>query len=69
MTYEQIAKLLDCKVGTVKSRLARGRDLLKNSLNTMEINLSSKALNKHLYQHFFVDVNEKDPGYNSINPQ
>ena len=28
-TREKIAEQLECKVGTVKSRLARGRELLK----------------------------------------
>ena len=32
LPYEKIAGLLDCKVGTVKSRLARGRGLLRGLL-------------------------------------
>lgn len=32
LPYEKIAEVLDCKVGTVKSRLARGREMLKNFL-------------------------------------
>lgn len=32
MPYEKIAETLDCKVGTVKSRLSRGRELLKEFL-------------------------------------
>jgi RNA polymerase sigma-70 factor, ECF subfamily len=32
MPYEKIAEALDCKVGTVKSRLSRGRELLKEFL-------------------------------------
>lgn len=32
MPYEKIASVLDCKIGTVKSRLARGRELLKDFL-------------------------------------
>lgn len=30
LPYEKIAEVLGCKVGTVKSRLARGREMLKN---------------------------------------
>ena len=32
MPYEQIAEKLDCKVGTVKSRLSRGREMLRDYL-------------------------------------
>ena len=32
MPYDRIASVLDCKIGTVKSRLARGRELLKDFL-------------------------------------
>ena len=32
MPYEQIAQKLDCRVGTVKSRLSRGREMLRDYL-------------------------------------
>lgn len=32
LSYEQIADFLNCKVGTVKSRLARGREILRQEL-------------------------------------
>ena len=31
-SYDKIADILSCKVGTVKSRIARGRELLRNML-------------------------------------
>lgn len=37
LPYEKIAEQLDCKVGTVKSRLARGRELLREYLVAREI--------------------------------
>lgn len=37
LPYEQIAERLDCKVGTVKSRLARGRELLREYLIARDI--------------------------------
>ena len=36
LPYEKIAEQLDCKVGTVKSRLARGRELLREYLTSQE---------------------------------
>ena len=33
LDYEQIAKLLNCAVGTVKSRISRGRDLLRQYMD------------------------------------
>jgi RNA polymerase sigma-70 factor (ECF subfamily) len=32
MSYEKIAEILKCKVGTVKSRISRGREMLKDLL-------------------------------------
>ena len=37
MPYEQIAQRLDCKVGTVKSRLSRGREMLRDYLAAVGI--------------------------------
>ena len=37
MPYEQIAQKLDCKVGTVKSRLSRGREMLRDRLASIGI--------------------------------
>ncbi len=33
MPYEEIAKIQKCRTGTVKSRIARGREILRNVLN------------------------------------
>ncbi len=33
LSYEEIAQILNCKVGTIKSKIARGREELKNRLS------------------------------------
>ena len=43
MPYEQIAQKLDCKVGTVKSRLSRGREMLRVQLAAIGILPSASA--------------------------
>ena len=43
MPYEQIAQKLDCKVGTVKSRLSRGREMLRDQLAAVGILPSAGA--------------------------
>jgi RNA polymerase sigma-70 factor (ECF subfamily) len=41
MPNEQIARKLDCKVGTVKSRLSRGREMLRDTLASLGFNPSA----------------------------
>lgn len=48
MPYEQIASVLDCKIGTVKSRIARGRELLREYLITMDGGSSSEAVSTNV---------------------
>lgn len=43
LPYEKIAEQLDCKVGTVKSRLARGRELLRDYLISRDIPANSTS--------------------------
>ena len=47
MPYEQIAQKLDCRVGTVKSRLSRGREMLREHLAAIGILPSGGAAGKH----------------------
>ena len=43
-TYEEIAKILDVPIGTVRSRLFRARNLLKEKLKNYAKNLGYKDL-------------------------
>ena len=37
MSYDKIAEVLQCKIGTVKSRIARGREILREIMNKFEV--------------------------------
>ena len=51
-TYEEMAKILDLPIGTVRSRLFRARNLLKDRLKTYAENLGYKDYrgNKNFYK-------------------
>ena len=37
LTYEEIAEVLNCSIGTVKSRLSRGREILRKKIAKREL--------------------------------
>lgn len=41
-SYEQIAEVLGCKIGTVKSRIARGREMMRSKLNSVNVDNKDK---------------------------
>jgi RNA polymerase sigma-70 factor (ECF subfamily) len=43
LPYEKIAELQDCKIGTVKSRIARGREILREFIVSLEGTPESRA--------------------------
>jgi len=42
MSYEEIAALLECRVGTVKSRISRGRELLREIIENDSVGMGKK---------------------------
>jgi RNA polymerase sigma-70 factor, ECF subfamily len=47
LSYEEIAEVLECSVGTVKSRILRGRRALKDLLEPLLVDRSAIALEKN----------------------
>ena len=35
MTYEEIAEIMDCPVGTVRSRIFRAREVIENKIQPL----------------------------------
>jgi hypothetical protein len=50
-TNEEAARLLGCPAGTIFSRLARGREMLRRRLERRGVTLTATALSAALWQH------------------
>lgn len=61
MPYETIAKKLDCKVGTVKSRLARGREIIRLFLEKLDSGATLSDMHAHSERKQQQDAIETSP--------
>jgi RNA polymerase sigma-70 factor, ECF subfamily len=61
-TYEEAADIIGCAVGTVKSRVARGRTALRDFLETRQTSLrTARPTGAEASASFFQELNRLDP--------